>query len=280
MAIVGLTSRMNSPPTDWSDKAAWNDYLNAELAPGCIPSHAFYNDAIVLRFLSLAHEKGRRIWFPGCGLDPYPKAYAERGCKVLATDFAPVAVTYQQRVASALLEAGEMAKLQGTLMVAEHDFTHSKPEGEFDLVINCRAFQGLSAGGMRAAGGHFYAALRTGGVCILDTMNVQASRLRNLIEDSLIAVGFFVPGVNSARWYRQQLDNTGIVYGMLMGRPRIPNHRQYPPEHFRELAERDQNILDSFRGEYERRLKDEAAEADAGGNNPAAKAAYVVYATG
>src|SRR5215467_8631208 len=28
-------------PTDWSDKAAWNDYLNAELRPGCIPSHAF-----------------------------------------------------------------------------------------------------------------------------------------------------------------------------------------------------------------------------------------------
>jgi WD40 repeat protein len=93
---------MNSPPTDWSDKAAWNDYFNAELTPGSIPSHAFYNDAIVLRFLSLAHEKGGRIWFPGCGLDPYPKAYAERGCKVLATDFSTVAVAYQRRVAAAM----------------------------------------------------------------------------------------------------------------------------------------------------------------------------------
>ena len=266
-------------PTDWSDKAAWNDYLNAELRPGHIPSHAFLNDAIVLRFLSLAHEKGGRIWFPGCGLDPYPKAYAERGCKVLATDFATVAVVYQRRVAAAMLKAEATPKIQGTLAVAEHDFTYSKPEGEFDLVINSRAFQRLSAGAMRAAAGHFYAALRPGGVCILDIMNVQASHLRKLIEDNLIGAGFFLPGVKSERWYRQQLDSTGIVYGMILGRPCIPNQHQYPPEQFHELAGRDQQILDSFRSEYEQRVTDEAGEANALGNNPAAKSAQVVYAT-
>ena len=132
---------------------------------------------------------------------------------------------------------------------------------------------------MRAAAGHFYAALRPGGVCILDIMNVQASHLRKLIEDNLIGAGFFLPGVKSERWYRQQLDSTGIVYGMILGRPCIPNQHQYPPEQFHELAGRDQQILDSFRSEYEQRVTDEAGEANALGNNPAAKSAYVVYAT-
>lgn len=42
-----------------------------------------------------------RVWFPGCGLDPYPHTYAERGYTVFATDFSSVAVGYQQRLAAA-----------------------------------------------------------------------------------------------------------------------------------------------------------------------------------
>jgi hypothetical protein len=173
------------------------------------------------------------------------------------------------------------AKVQGTMAVAEHDFTRGKPEGEFDLVVNSCAFQGLSADRMRAAAGHFYAALRAGGVCILDTMNVQASNLRNQIEDGLIEAGFFLPGLKSERWYRRQLDSTRIVYGIVLGRPRIPNLNQYPPERLHEMARRDQEILDSFQGEYELRLKDEGEEdSQTLVNKPAAKVAYVVYATG
>ena len=37
---------------------------------------------------------------------------------------------------------------------------------------------------------------------------------------------------------------------------------------FRECAERDQKTLDAFRGEYERRLQDEAAEVHAVSGNP------------
>jgi len=133
---------------------------------------------------------------------------------------------------------------------------------------------------MRAAAGHFYAALRPGGACILDTMNVQDSHRRNLIEDSLIAAGFFVPFQKSERWYRQQLDSTGIVYAMVLGRPHIPARRQYPPERFGEFAERDQKILDSFRGEYERRLQDETAAVNTICSNPTSRVAHVVYATG
>ena len=79
-------------------------------------------------------------------------------------------------------------------------------------------------------------------------MNVQGDR-RNLIEESLLATGFYIPFQKSERWYRQQLDATGIVYGMVLGRPRIPAHNQYPPGRFSEFAERDQMILDSFRVE-------------------------------
>jgi len=47
---------------------------------------------------------------------------------------------------------------------------------------------------------------------------------------------------------------------MIMEQPRIPRLNQYPAKHFEEFAKRDQQILDSFRSEYERRLEDEAAE--------------------
>lgn len=266
----------SSPPEDWNDRDAWDRYFDAELSAGLT---APYPDFIVLRFLSFALEKGGRIWFPGCGLDPYPRAYAERGCRVVATDLSRVAVTFQQRLAAGFLEETGSAILQGTLAVAEHDFTQGVPDGVFDVVINCRAFQGLSAASMMAAAKHFFAALRPGGACILDTMNVQGD-LRTLIEDSLMAAGFYMPFQKSERWYREQLDATGIVYGMVLGRPHIPGRNQYPPERFREFAERDQKILDSFRVEYERRHQDEAVEVTARTQDPVTTCAHVVYATG
>jgi len=266
----------NNPPKDWNDKDAWDRYFHAELLAGRTRSDPAF---IILRFLSIAKEKGGRIWFPGCGLDSYPHIYAQQGCKVLGTDFSTVAVRYQQQLAATFLKQSESTKTQGTFVAALHDFTQSSRDGEFDLVINCRAFQGLSTLAMHAAARQFYAALRAGGACIIDTMNVQGQH-RNLLEDSLIAAGFYIPFQKSECWYRQQLNGTGIVYGMVMGRPRIPGWAQYPPEHFKEFAERDQRILDSFRSEYEQRRQDEAAEVNAMVNNSATIVALVVYATG
>jgi hypothetical protein len=267
----------NLPPTDWCDKDAWDRYFNAELSADRTLE---YPDFIILRFLSFAQEKGGRIWFPGCGLDPYPYTYAQQGCQVLGTDFSPVAIRYQRRLATAFLKETESAKKpNGTFVVAEHDFTQALPEGEFDVVINCRAFQGLSPPAMRAAAGHFYTALRPGGACILDTMNVQ-SQAQNLLEDSLIAAGFYIPFQKSERWYREQLEGTGIVYGIILGCPRIPAWGQYPPEYFTEFAERDQQILDSFHAEYQRRLQEETAEVNAIVNDRVTLVAHVVYATG
>ena len=132
---------------------------------------------------------------------------------------------------------------------------------------------------MTAAAKHFYVALRPGGACIVDTINVQGSR-RNLIEDSLIAGGFYVPFQRSERWYREQLDATGIVYEIVLDRPLIPRRGQYPAEQFREFAKRDQEILDSLRVEYERRQQEEADEVNATTKDSTTIVAHVVYSTG
>jgi SAM-dependent methyltransferase len=163
----------------------------------------------------------------------------------------------------------------GLLLVAEHDFTKDPPPGEFDLVINCRAFQGLPAESMRAAAANFHAALRPGGVCIVDTMNVQGA-LRNVIEDSLIAAGFYVPFQKPDRWYRQELDGTGIVYRLILERPRIPCERQYPKDKFNEFAARDQRILDSFEVEYENRCRAQEPEVRAKMEDPVTIVAHIV----
>lgn len=268
---------MNRPPEDWNDVTGWNGYFHAELTAGRASSDPEF---IVLRFLSLAHEKGGAIWFPGCGLDPYALTYAARGCRVLATDISPVAVLYQRKAAADFLNKAKLAQFPGTLTIANHDFTTGPPEGKFDVVINCRAFQGLPSSAMLVAAKHFYAALRPGGVCILDTINVQGGSRRNLIEDSLIAAGFYIPFQKSERWYRAQLDNTGVEYVMILERPHIAARNQYPTERFEEFAMRDQQILDSFCAEYESRCQDEAAEVDGAANDPTTKVAQVVYATG
>lgn len=164
-------------------------------------------------------------------------------------------------------------------MVAQHDFTQDPPNQQFDVVINCRAFQGLSASAMRAAAGNFYGALRPGGAAIIDTMNVQGDA-RNRIEDNLAAAGFYIPFQLSERWYRERLESTGFLYGMVLERPHILNANQYPSSEFHKCAKRDQQILDSFFDEYARRRQDEATQVEAIIDNPATVVAHVVYATG
>ena len=41
--------------------------------------------------------------------------------------------------------------------------------------------------------------------------------------------GFFIPYNDTERWYREQLENTGIPYAMIMGRPRVQFNRHDPP---------------------------------------------------
>jgi hypothetical protein len=153
-------------------------------------------------------------------------------------------------------------------------FTAETPETEVDVIINTRAFQGLSATAMHAAARRFHAALRPGGACIIDTMNVQGA-LRDRIEDSidrrrvlsaLSAISTLVSPSSSS--------SSGIGYEMLMGRPRVRRPA------IRRTVGGGQVVLDSFRAEYERRAQEEAAEVQAIAEDKTTVLAQVVYATG
>lgn len=112
-----------------------------------------------------------------------------------------------------------------------------------------------------------------------DTMNVQG-RLRDVIEDSLIAAGFYLPYHATERWYRDQLENTGIQYGMVLGRPHVLGRAEYPPGKEEEYRARDREILNSFTAEYEARQAAEEESVKAITSNPETIVAHVIYPTG
>ena len=277
---------LHSPPEDWSDRKGWDRYLNAQCLEGPFPvptAIGAYGWQSV-RFLDFVKARGGRVWFPGCGVDVGPRFYASVGCRVLATDFSPVAVRAQRAFAATPSErmfTGWQAPISqtGRLEVAEHDFTAATADGPFDAVINCRAFQGLSPSGMSAAAKNFFAALRPGGAAVIDTINVQGSR-RTVIEDSLMEAGFFIPFNDTERWYREQLENTGIAYAMIMGRPRVQFNRHDPSKRSMAQWERDQQILDSFAAEHQARLAEEQPIVNEICGWPETITAIVVYPTG
>lgn len=259
------------PPADWRDVEGWDRYLESvdreAPFPFPLPTTLGAYGWESVRFLSLAMEQGGRVWFPGCGIDPGPRFYASVGCRVLATDFSPAAIRVQRRFAGVTPEEmfqgwPAFAKANGpfdhaeSFATAEHDFTLGKPDGEFDVVINSRAFQGLSPEAMSAAARNFFAALRPGGIALFDTMNVQGT-WRDVIDDALTSAGFFLPYSNTERWYRKQLGETGIAYMVVLDRPRVIDVDQYPADKEKEFRQRDQEILDSFRAEYEAKLAEE-----------------------
>ena len=286
-------SESNGTPADWSDRKGWDRYHAAKSPKGpfAVPTMVGAAGWAAVRFFGLVKKNGGRVWFPGCGVDVGPRFYASVGCQVLATDFSQTAVKVQRNFAqmtperlfadwSTFLKHGDPPVEEGgRLDVVEHDFTSRAPEGEFDVVLNCRAFQGLSTSAMATAAKNFYAALRPNGVLVVDTMNVQGS-LRNVIEDSIIGAGFFIPYNVTERWYRSELEGTGISYGMVMGRPRVQFNRQNPAKRSMAQWERDQAILDSFTDEYKLRQMDEEPLTEEMAARPETKVAYVVYPTG
>ena len=289
---MNITPPGTKPPINWSDTVGWDRFFQAQSSVGrfCVPTRIGAPGWRATRFLSVVSRYGGRVWFPGCGIDQGPRFYAYLGCTVLATDFSPFAVCVQRKFAELAPEimftdwsSFDKSKAPfencGQFEVAEHDFTTGPPAGVFDLVINCRAFQGLSPSAMTAAATHFFTALRPGCAAIIDTINVQG-RARDVLEDCLIDAGFFLPFRASDRWYRAQLQDTGIIYGMVLGRPLIPNRGQYPADQFDECAQRDRKILESFRAEYEARLAAEEPSVKAVLDSPEAIVARVVYATG
>ncbi len=278
----------HAAPEDWSDRKAWDRYLHAKQnnGPFAVPTEVGVAGWQSVRFLDLVKARGGRIWFPGCGTDIAPRFYASIGCRVVATDFSPVAIKAQRAFAAAKPERlfmnwrSAVPQAEGSFDVAEQDFTMAAPAGPFDVVLNCRAFQGLSNAAKRAASQRFYAALRPGGVAIIDTINVQGTSARNEIEDSLEEAGFYIQFSITERWYREQLDGTGISYGMVLGRPRVQYNRNNSAKGSMAQWERDQSILDSFLEEYKARQAEEEPMVREICEKPETIVAHVIYPTG
>lgn len=274
-------------PEDWSDAATWDRYFS-NIADTARPVAVEKCDAS--RFLDFAKKYGERVWFPGCGLDASPRLYAETGCSVLATDISRVAVGQQNEDAarpardvfsgwSSYLEQAGLSTSSGRLVGLVQDFTATGPSEKFDVVINRRAFSQLPPNARKAAAKCFFSALRPGGIAIIDTLNVQG-RERDAAEDALLEAGFYIPFWKSERWYRDHLENTGIIYAMILGRPIVPYWEQYPADRFEEFRARDMAILESFRAEYEERCEAEAGETRTRMEDPTVVAAHVIYSTG
>ena len=90
---------------------------------------------------------------------------------------------------------------------------------------------------MRQTAAVLYEALKPGVHAIFDTQNVQGEH-RNQIEDSLLDAGFYIPFSKSERWYREQLNSTGVLYVIVLGRPVIPQWGQYGDDDWSKRATR------------------------------------------
>jgi SAM-dependent methyltransferase len=227
---------------------------------------------------------------PGCGVDLGPALYAALGCDVTATDISPFAIEWQAQLSrrppkrvtrgwESFTRTNKLVPASGQFRAIVQDFTTERPDGVFDVVINCRAFSQLEPDVQQRAARHFATSLRPAGQLVVDTLNVPAKD-RNVLEDNLLDAGFFIPGHEAERWYRDRLEATGIVYGLVLGRPIIPQRDQYPAQEFEACKRRDQAILASFGAEYETRLDAAVPEATRRLADGVSKIAHVIYSTG
>jgi SAM-dependent methyltransferase len=274
------------PPEDWTDVQGWNRYLRVQARD--TPKSA--DDVPSLRFAPFVIREGGRVWIPGCGVDPAPALYAALGCHVTATDLSPFAITWQERLSKrpparvvsdweAFTRNNELVPAPGEFRAVVHDFTRAGLGGPFDVVINSRAYSQLEPDAQARAARHFAESLRPGGHLVIDVLNVQGAG-RSTLEDNLLGAGFFIPGHDAERWYRDRLDATGIVYAMVLGSPVIPQWDQYPAHEDQARREQDQAMLDSFRAEYEARIEAAVPEARRRLDDGVTKIAHVVYSTG
>jgi SAM-dependent methyltransferase len=274
------------PPENWSDVEGWNRYLREQVPD--LPTKTVRVGA--LRFATFIVRAGARVWLPGCGVDLGPVLLAALGCDVTATDLSDFAIDWQRGLSTksaativedwhAFLEQNGLEARSGQYHAERQDFLETHPEGLFDVIVNQRAFSQLEPAAQNAAARNFERSLRPNGHLIVDTLNVQGDA-RNELESCLLQAGFFIPGHEAERWYRDRLDETRIVYAMVLGRPIIPQWGQYAPEEAEQRTQRDKAILASFRAEYEARAEAGGLEAQRRVVDGVTKIAHVVYSTG
>lgn len=275
-------------PTDWNDHKGWNKYYAAN--PIDFENLEDYEIEDSLRYFTAAANK--KVWISGCGLELSPWLFSYLNCQILATDVSTAAIEFQIKLVkdspfdklnslSSILEKLEI-KPQKTFIVPKirvEDFRITNPNDKFDVILNTKALQGLPNKDIEKAAKIFFDSNKEGGVFIASTMNVQGLK-RTQIENAFLSAGYFIPNVKAEQWYRKKLDDTGILYVMVLGNPMVPQWGQYADKGGKEQEEKDREILKSYRAEYNERLKLNYEDDKENFRPEKDKLAYIIYNTG
>jgi len=275
-------------PKDLNNHNGWNEYFKAN--PIELENIPEYKIKDSLRYFSASENK--KVWISGCGLELSPWLFSNLGCEVLATDISTVAIDFQSKLMkespfeklknldSVLVELEITAKRNFIPpKIRVEDFRRTNPKEKFEVILNTRAIQGLPNEDIKKTANIFFNSNLEGGIFIASTINVQGSK-RTEIEDSFLQAGYIIPNVKADQWYREKLDETGILYAMVLGNPVIPQWGQYEKTGGKEQEEKDKQILRSFREEYQERLKTNYEEDKNNYRPEIDKLAYIIYNTG
>lgn len=279
-------------PLDWDDHAGWDTYYAEIRAADAHLKKALSDLFDATMFLEhIGQKQYQTLWFPGCGISLAPHVYGALGFDVWASDASTRAIAiqeewlglpWQEHVDLAeLRERLPETRLAGAVHLQAHDFRTAFDGLVVDCILNMRSFQGLPPQSMKSAAHVHWNALRPGGTAFFSTMNVQGE-LRDTFEDALIEAGFLVPFHETETWRRQKLKETGIPHVFILGNPMIyRGDERYQSPEGKAQAERDQERLKAFQGEYRARLEAEherqAATLQA---KTDVKIAHVIYNTG
>jgi len=273
-------------PIDWNDHNGWNSFYDSQVNPFEIPKAFQIKKS--LRFF----QAGKSVWISGCGLELSVWLYSYLGSKVYASDISSSAIQYQKRIVSKnpfnilpnLKTILEELKINPSInhttpILKISDFRYSIPDIQFDTIINNKAIQGLTDSDIYRIAKNFFKANKKGGAAILSTMNVQGDK-RTSIENAFLNAGYKIPNVYANQWYRNKLQETGILYAMVLGNPIIPQWGQYDENGGKKQETKDKETLRSFRDEYRVRLKENYNKDKEGFRPEIDKIAYIIYNTG
>lgn len=275
-------------PSDWSDQQGWEQYYASLYPNGSYDSLSCETGSISLRNLpnfvdDLKTQQITTIWVSGCGVSLLPKLLAQAGFTVHATDISRTAVDFQQHTDDATIELLlENAKIPfyaaGSLASEVHDFRQPYLKTYFDLIINVKAFQGFDQATMEQVAHSHFQALKPSHEALSDTLNVQGKR-RDILEESLVNAGFFIPFYDLNRWYRSALRETHIPHIFVLGQPMIPRTGVYEQDHSK--WQQDAQILRAVAMDYHQRQQVEiAAEQKRLNESREVRLATVIYSTG
>jgi hypothetical protein len=208
--------RLNWMPSDFEDTEGWNSYYVAcqeageylatgEIRWNLMPAYFVYRKYI--------HHSHQKIWFPGCGASLAPHVYAALGFKVWASDFSKVAIEIQEQLrqlpVSEIMQRKALQKnvvsslSGGELHLCVHDFREPFDEGDFDTILNIKAFPRLSPRNRELVAAVHWRALKPKGQAIFWINNGIREYSLDLIEPPLIKARFLVPGHQTYRWHRR-----------------------------------------------------------------------------